>query len=350
MAMSPSRSNRGGGFSTTSASERIAQAHAEDILGLTMEVEKSKQALKAESRAHEDTKASMAAFRSKNKSLEQENKKLAAELESSKDEAESRIKELEDELGQSHFRVEAAEEDAQLALDLAKDSAQKRDELEVALQDALDQIRALQEEKRKGWKNPETPQRSVRFADMAPEAPTAPTPIETPTVATPSSGSGHSRSMVAAGRQLLRRSKASPDEEVIQLELTPAKSAERRRRLRERLSQLDDDLTSPTQKSPQRQDGSGKSPSLSSNIKLVDECKASTKILQESGQRLGLSGHWWKDLSNQLLQEIRLEAMTRQYCQSVEVSVPVRRENENFGKESLLTSHTLLPVLFVLFF
>jgi flagellar motility protein MotE (MotC chaperone) len=52
---------------------------------------------------------------------------------------------LEDELARSQFRVTAAEEDAQVALDLAKENAEGRQQLEGWLQKALQEIQMLRE-------------------------------------------------------------------------------------------------------------------------------------------------------------------------------------------------------------
>jgi len=305
-------------YTTPMSSERIAQSHAEDVLGLTMDLERTRQAFKSEVRMHEDTKSSLASYQSKHASLEDQNKKLLEELERTKMEAHNRTSELEQELQIANMRMQAAEEDAQLALDLAKDSAEKNDQLEEWLQKASEEIRILNEEK--SVKKLETPKRTVRFADTTPSLPPPPPPEQTPTPASSTPRGGPSREMVAVGRQLLRRRMGSPEDEVITLELTPAKSAERRRRLRERLTQQNDmDVLTP-QKSPQRPD------SRTSN-KIVEECKNSAKLLQQSGQRLDLGGHWWREQRGQ--HQINLEAMTRQYCQSVEFSIERQRKEIN---------------------
>jgi hypothetical protein len=326
-------------YNTPMSSERIAQSHAEDVLGLTIELERFRQALKSEQRMHEDTKASLASYKSKHACLEEQNHKLLEELERTKLEAQNRTSELEQELQKASTRVQAAEEDAQLALELAKDSAEKNDELEDWLQTATEEIRILNEEKAaQASKKLETPKRAVHFADTTPPLPPPQQPEQTP-MATPASSTprgGPSREMVAAGRQLLRRTMGSPGDEVLTLELTPAKSAERRRRLRERLTQQQDvDIPTP-QKSPQRSDA------RISN-KIVDECKNSAKLLQQSGQRLDLGGHWWRDQRGQ--HEINLEAMTRQYCQSVEVSDDDARTIPETAIESKNTINSLLSPL-----
>jgi hypothetical protein len=306
----PSSGRKRRTYQTPSSAERIAQSHAEDVLGLSMELERSKQGLKSEQRMHHEAKVALASRKSKNKSLEDQTQKLLKDLETHRQESTQTVSDLEQELANSKLRLQAAEEDAQLALDLAKESAEKRDQVEEWLQKALEELQLLKEEKANAA--PETPRRSVRFADSTPPlAPAEPASLTTPRGGTP-------RSMVAAGRQLLRRSMGSPSEEVLTLELTPAKSAERRRRLRERLTNLEEDIPTP-QRSPVSQRVEMNN---SSHKKILEECQSAAKLLQESGQRLDLGGHWWRDRSASrmsLAQEIHLEAMTRQYSQSVEV-------------------------------
>jgi hypothetical protein len=299
-------------YQTPSSTERIAQSHANDVLALSMELERTKQSLKSEQRMHEDTKASLASYKFKTKSLEEQNEKILNDLESQRQASEEATSDGDEDLAKAKLRLQAAEEDAQLALDLAKESAEKRDQMEDVLQQALEELRILKEHKSTTPQT--TPKRSVRFADDTAEAAIVPLPEEvvlTTREEAAAPRSSPSRSMVAAGRQLLRRSKASPNEEVITLELTPAKSAERRRRLRERLTQLDEELPPSPCKSPQRR-GSG------SHKKTLDECHNTAKLVQGSGQRLELGGHWFRK-GQPLSPEIHLEAMTRQYCQSTEV-------------------------------
>ena len=322
--LSPSRRKRRP-FQTATSTERIAQSHAEDVLALTMELERTKQALKSELRMHEDTKASLASYKAKHKVSEEQNQSLLEELEALRQTSSQTNGELEQELANSKLRLQAAEEDAQLALDLAKDSAEKRDEMEAYLQQALVELQTLKQQQAA----PETPKRTVRFADSTPPPPPPP-PAQTMTpssLMTPRSASSSTpRAMVAAGRQLLRRSLASPSDEVVTLELTPAKSAERRRRLKERLTKLDHhDDDDPVIHSPPRSPVSPRVDRSSPvHKKLVEECQNATKLLQESGHRLDLGGHWWRDDPAHPIkkqhQDIHLEAMTRQYSQSVEVS------------------------------
>ena len=311
---------------TPTSAERIAQAHADDVLTLSLDLERCKQALKSEQQMHEETKATLAAVKAKNESLEQQTQKMLNDFETQREESGRKIDSLEQELGKSRMRAEAAEEDANLALELAKDAAEKRDEVEMWLQKCLQELQTLKEKQpqnvddslSRGETIPTTPKRTVRFADH-PETPILSTQETPPVVAPEDIRSGPSRSMVAAGRILLRRSKATSDEQTVcVLELTPSKSAERRQRLRESLRNLDADAFIPT---PPRPSLSPRTDSPFANSgKSLDECKNVAKILQETGQRLDLGGHWWRDPGKAVTPEVHLDVMTRQFCQSVEVS------------------------------
>ena len=321
VSMSPSRS-RAGTYHNTSSADRIAQSHAEDVFTLAMELERAKQALQSEQRMHDDTKAALSTQRVKAKTLEEENKKLKRQMEQIQRENDQKVAELEHELAKSKHIVEAAEEDAQLALDLAKESSEKRDEMESELLRAMEELKLLKEQPPPAV---ETPRRSVRFADES-SAASSPAP-DAMVLATPvQPKDSPSRTMVAAGRQLLRRSAAgTPNAEVIVLELTPAKSAERRQRLRERLVQLEDGgsplalmpATPPEPRTPPPR-----------HLKESDDCRNAARLLQESGRRLELAGHWWRK-GHLMVPVHEMEAMTRQFCQSVEFKVDRQRKEIN---------------------
>jgi hypothetical protein len=302
-------------YKTPISSERIAQTHAEDLLALSIELEKVKQSLKSERRMHQQTKTTLETSEAAKKALQESNDALETNRRKSK----IKTDKLEEEIIRFNLRLEAAEEDAQLALELAKDSAEKRDEADEMLMQAREELRVL-----KTTKDPRRPNRSVRFEDTPPPPPPPPRPVLETSTATQRSASSTPRGMVAAGRQLLRRSTGTPNQEVITLELTPAKSAERRRRLRERLTQMDEDGI-PT---PRRLPSTPHPDAPPKNQKIVmDDFMGVAKILQQSGKKLDLTGHWWINPNKSPTQDFHLEAMTRQYCQSVEVS---RGEMFNF--------------------
>ena len=321
------------------SSETIAQSHAEDVLNLTLELERTRSGFKSEQRLHQETKASLADYKSKYEAAEAQNQRLVKESANQKQTTQT-ITNLEQELANVKLRHQAADEDAELALELAKESFEKQEHAEALLQKALEEIEMLKAQRttegNSTLTNSETPsKRSVRFSDEVPPPPKPPPPppppvppadSSSPVSSHPLGAVGAPRSMVAVGRQLLRRSKgSSPDEEVVTLELTPGKSAERRRRLRERLVQLEEDVSS----SPDKKPPASPPPRMELvnpllHKKLIEECQKLAKILQESGHRLELGGHWWRRdpsaAKAQQQHDIHLEAMTRQYAQSVEVS------------------------------
>jgi hypothetical protein len=315
-ALSPNR-NRARIYQ--SSADRIAQSHAEDVLALSLDLERSKQSFKKEQCMHDETKAALSAQKVKATTLEEENVRLKEQLAQLAKEHAEKVSKLQQDIDKSKYIVKAAEEDAELALNLAQESSQKRDELEQELERVKKELLTLSE---KTQASVQTPARAVRFADES-------SPMDVSIVPT-TPQSTPSRSMVAAGRQVLRRSQAgSPSAEVVTLELTPAKSAERRRRLRERLSEQQASPLALTLSTPPQPPPSSREIPTSP---FLEDYASAAKLLQESGRRLELSGYWFRKDSLSGFQE--MEAMTRQYCQSVEFKVD-RQQKEINGLEAL---------------
>jgi hypothetical protein len=316
-------------------------------LQLSLELERTKQALKSEQRMHQDCKTALASIRSKTANLEEQNRKLLEDLERERRQSTQEVSNLQQELEKGRLRLQAAEEDAQLALDLAKDSSEQRDQIEEELRKALKEIQELKvQHQTNAGKTPlevETPKRHVRFADSRSERKDhEETKTPESLFATPmsSDSGGLSRSMVAAGRQVLRRQLApSPEDVVFRLELTPAKSAERRQRLRQRMTELDG-MVAASPLSPSHGTPAHSPLRLTHTSVVIDEnennatvrkkleeCYAAIKILQTSGKRLDLDGYWWRGGAGSnigkasLTHPIQLDVMTRQYCQNVEVRI-----------------------------
>lgn len=308
-----------------SSADRIAQSHAEDVLALSLDLERSRQALKTEQCLHDETKAALSVQRVKVATLDGENARLKEQLARLEKENAAKVSELQQELEKSKYVLQAAEEDAQLALNLAKESSEKRDEMEKQLEDTKEELLRLREQQSQEPVET-TPRSSVRFADESYSMDISLTSTTPPTSNTVS------RSMVAAGRHLLRRKQAgSPHAEIVTLEMTPARSAERRRKLRERLTEQEASpvaLTPSTPPPPPPPPPRGGAP----GTPLLEDYRNAAKLLQESGRRLELSGHWFRKGSLSGFQEI--DAMTRQYCQSVEFKVD-RQQKEINGLESL---------------
>lgn len=339
----------GGGSSMTSrrgritptivtSTERLAAAHAEDVLAISLELERVRKNLENEQVTHEDTKAALEQSEERNAKLQQQLDNLLNELETQRQSHGLQVDALEQDLQRAQQRTRAAEEDAQLALDLAKGSAESRENVEGWLERALNEIDMLRahilsldknavlhtpsgSDNNSNNKNqvttkktPSSQQRVVRFADEAlvlneKEQELAQTPSRPP------------RGLVAAGRQLLHRnSESSRDESKIHVVSfnSSDSSVDRRRRLRCVLSPpigstIQDTLPKPP--SPAR----ALIPKIDVNVTVqaLECCRKVTEILLASGQRLLLSGRWWNgETTKDVLQ---LEALARHYCVSVEV-------------------------------
>jgi len=352
-------------FKSPTSFERIAQHHADDVLQLTLELERTRQALKLEQRSHRECQASLASVRSKKKKFENVNQKLVEKHEKEQEESRTQVSNLEKELEFSRLRLQAAEEDAQLALDLAKDSAEQRDKIEESFLKAKKEIKMLKEDLDDKLRivNVGSPKRNVHFADedsdtviVSNSTPTATQSKEKPhIVATTRRENAPPRSMIAAGRQLLLRRNMSPQNAVLRLELSPTKSAERRQKLYRRLNchlngDGDEDVgvmllpSSPSRMPSSPTPGNSlairgdTSSSMNSTVtkKTLEEYHTAVKILQISGKRLDLNGYWWRDNGTPIQSHnpIQIDVMTRQYCQNVEFKI-VRQQKDINQLESL---------------
>jgi hypothetical protein len=339
-----------GAFQSPTSLERITQHHADDVLQLSMELERARQALNSEQRLRKESQSSLALLQSKKKKLENVNRKLVEKHDVERKQSAAKISFLENELEASRLKLHAAEEDAQLALDLAKDSAEERDTIEESLQKAQKEIETLkkQQDEKPQAATVESSKRSVHFADETPAEPvvdnttsTASAELdETPSTAinTQLRQNGPPRSMIAAGRQLLLRRNMTPHDAVIRLQLSPTKSAERRQLLCQRLNEHlndgsnDDASSSSSQRPLSPKPGSDVSTSSSINSattkKKFEEYQNAMQILQISGKRLDLDGYWFKDNSVAVSPHspIQIDMLTRQYCQNVEVRTHSERK------------------------
>jgi hypothetical protein len=341
-----------GGFHSPASYERISQHHADDLLQLTQELERAKQALKSEQRLHKDCQSSLASLQSKKIESKNKNQKLVEKHDMEQKQSTMQISHLEQELELSRSRLEAAEEDAQLALDLATDSAEERDKMEESLRKAEKEIEMLKEEQQNGKRRQlatvGSPKLNVHFADDI--AGNSSTNIGS---AQMKRENGPPRSMIAAGRQILLRRNMSPQDAVIRIQLSPAKSVERRQQLCRRLNEhLNESSTSnnedaniallssspsrtPLSPTPGNKNTStttygGNTParfSINGTItkKELEEYHTAMKILEISGKRLDLDGYGWREHSKTMIihNPIQIDVMTRQYCQNVEVRTTI---------------------------
>jgi len=339
-----------GGFHSPTSLQRIAQHHADDVLQISLELERTRQALRTEQRLHKDCQSSLDSLRSVERKFKLINQKLVEKHRTEMEKSINSICELEEELGLSKQKLEAAEEDAQLALDLAKDSAEQRDIMEESLLKSQEELELLKNN-HGGERSPAitASPKHVHFVDEDINSVTKDTASSALTQSNERTVSatktlrehGPPRSMIAAGRQILLRRNMSPHDAVNRLEVSPRKSVERRRKLCQRLndrlneSHGEDDIITRLSSSPSR---TPLSPTLGNSITnplddsspindvvtktKLEEYHNAINILQISGKRLDLDGYMWREQGSKTTpsnNSMQIDILTRQYCQDVEV-------------------------------
>jgi hypothetical protein len=297
----------------TSPSDRSVKSHAEDALSISLELERVKRSLHSEEMAHDETRSALAQARAKNAQLETQLDRMDNIMETQREGSGRTIDAMEHELDRAGIRVELAEEDAQLALDLAKSNAESRVQLEEWLGKALEELEVLREHVH--TMEATKPKHAVHFADSPTffaESPPARSHADF-------SADQPARSMISAGRQILQRSlgAGSDDDSMPFVSVSPSQSAERRRRLVDRLKTSEEQKVYFLDSAGSTKDQSGQA-SVSAR-KTLDACRNAARILKQSGERLNLSGRWWKETLDGEFDGAHLETLTRHYCTSVEV-------------------------------
>ena len=313
--------------STTSDKARGQLSTAEDMLSLSLELERTKQAMADERTLHEETKSELESFQRRSRDFENQMEKMLEQQESERQKYDNHIEELETDLETSNRRAEAAEEDAQTALELAKTNAESREQVEEWLQQALDEIQTLRAHIQQLNPPPKsTPSESLNQLINSPRKDmTTTTASSLESIAeeeSESSGAGSAiaarpaRALVAAGRQMLQRSQA------MVMVSSPDDADERRRMLKEHLQSLsanDKPISIDKVSLPAQNESTQQLHPLGASMEAMDICRRTTKILKESGKRLQLSGRWWTGLSYHGPDELHLDKMTRHYCHEIEV-------------------------------
>lgn len=367
------RINGSGGLSHNNNMRKVVEAKTEEIVALSLELDRMKLSLETEQMAHDETKSALAQAKAKNTILEQQIDRLLAEMETQRERGGRKVDALEREVAHARMRVEAAEEDAEVALDLAKESYQSREQLEKVLQQALEQNEQLRDQLASGSPSvlssqeslvakppplapPESVQPSgdstadvrrspkiVRFADEptvlsidtlqhneAPSTDGAVVPPPPPLDAMPGKDKPP-RSLVSSGRDLLQRSLGSSSttspkegETSALMERVFESAADRRQRLKDRLKSLTVDVGLPTPSSVSSSGSASPPRSFYSESGITgaseEACRNAANLIKKSGRRLNLSGRWWSEGAGQApLSSTHLETLTRHYCTSVEV-------------------------------
>ena len=291
---------------------------AEDLLSLSLELERSKQALSDERAMHEETKAELEKSRKKAMDYENQMDEMFSNQETERQKYDNRVQELETDIKTSNRRVDMAEADAQEALNLARANVASREQVEEWLQHALKEVETLrarivqQQEYHLQQHSTDSIGSKIFTEDNGQAHPSSLESIaEEDTSDTSSSPARPGRALVAAGRQILQRNQA------MTVVTSPLDAAERRRRLKERMNSLSANVDRP---SPPMNQKPQQHHHLGTSVEALDICRRTTRILKESAKRLRLSGRWWTGMSLRGPAELQLDTMARHYCHEIEVS------------------------------
>jgi hypothetical protein len=155
----------------------IEASHVEDVLTLSLELERARSQLATALRQLDDAASRGNALQARNDHLERELTTLCSRCESENERSASELSALRKQLQIERVKSKAAEEDATLALELAKESQSNKEECEMWLSRSLEEMdlwkgryMELKEERRRGvddidgWA-PDEPRKSVRFKD-----------------------------------------------------------------------------------------------------------------------------------------------------------------------------------------
>ena len=124
-------------------SKELAQSNAEDVVNLSLEVQKLKAQFEQGEEKTAQVRAGLEADRARSEELRVEVQQQRRDLVEANKKYCNDIKELMVECQQSKIRIKAAEDDAEQALDLARANDDSRAEMEEYLQRSLDEIEQL---------------------------------------------------------------------------------------------------------------------------------------------------------------------------------------------------------------
>lgn len=307
-------------FPKSSSPRRTAEA---EVLSLKLELERCQRALAEEKDEHNVTKNAL-------KVAHDTETTLRADMETMREEWGRKNDELQRELDLTKRRLVTADQDAEMALELAHNNSLAREEIEawykqclernLELESSLQQQLQLQHEQQpllqNGTHHLHYENQQMVLASSAGEAngmvqydehsnhPSTMS-LEPKALSPPKPSS----SMVATGRRLWEQSRAAGTrgDTTKSIASVAKRSQERQRQLSERLKSMDD--------TPQP-------------LALMDSPNESngriTKLLQDSGRRLVLPGRWWAKTEESSAHDATPEStenLTKHYCRAVEVSV-----------------------------
>ena len=330
--MSSSSSSSSPTSSAASSSPQPQLSAHQKLLNLSLELERCQRALKEEKTQHAVTQKALDEAHQRVTELETDVERFCHDQETLRQAWEQRNDELERTLASTQRRLESADQDAALALELAQHNTLAREEMEAWYQECLNQNQQLQLAL-EAQQQQHLPLPQGRQEDHRPELQYQPQSKQLdPSVLSildnnaeetslvhhrQDDSPGKSRAMVASGRQLLEqfrgRKVASPRG-------AAERAQERRRQTAERLKYLESSTTS-----------SGTALTAVSHDAGLTQRIAN--LIQASGRRLSLPGRWWshvktssdngdhKDTVSATVTLEQTESLTKHYCQAVEVSV-----------------------------
>ena len=116
----------------------LAQAHADEFLQVTIDLERTQEALEREQCAHQETQATVQQLQSRLERVENQLSAAQDDVETAREQYGRQMDELQQHLQAETTRADVAEEDANVALELAKNKAEAEHEMRHYLHEVLE--------------------------------------------------------------------------------------------------------------------------------------------------------------------------------------------------------------------
>ena len=358
----------------TASNQTLESSNAEDVLTLSLELERVRSQLATTTQHLTTSQSHISTLQSHNAHLQSELNRLHSELESVRERSQSEVQTYESKYNAEVVRANAAEEDATVALELAKDATTAKEECEEWLNRSMEEInvwkgrcgeleRDLAKYKSQQSPAPEEEEtKKVRFADESPASPVVsegigydqlspsgrPVPPPPPAPSTDASSTGScstpqttpNKSSIASGRAFLYRASPGPSPYKAQVQDLLKRTAETRRLLKERQATPIKQPPSLALVAMPRATSSGSISALNEDgfaSRQGAACRSVGKTIRDSGNRLNLEGKWFggdatKAITDGIAQEpviegvAELESMVKEYCGNVESKIGSQNE------------------------
>lgn len=348
----------------------LEASNAEDVLTLSLELERVRGQLATTTQHLTTSQSHISTLQSHNAHLQSELNRLHSELESVRERSEAEVQSFQSKYNAEVVRASAAEEDATVALDLAKDATTAKEECEEWLNRSMEEISLWKERcgelerELTAYRNQQSPvedegPKKVRFAEDSPMSPvvseddgfhhqspavrTIPPPPPPPSDASTGTWSTPqttpNKSSIASGRAFLHRASPGPSPYKAQVQDLLKRTAETRRLLEERKN-------TPIKQPPSMALVAMPRNATNGTVSVLNDdgfasrqgaaCRSVGKTIRDSGARLELEGKWFgsaKALTDGSPQPepviegvAELESMVREYCGNVESKIGSQNE------------------------